>query len=149
MTTSKPSRSSRAIGVVAVATLISISAGVTGAQAAQWLSPLAAAGHWMLTEEGIVQQGSPNDVRQGPLSAEDQALAKRWAELFANVLVEFKADNRDPIANIEGDFSTRELRIRRTVGEDQWVDRTLTKKELATADLRALAKRLYEESKKQ
>ena len=87
-----------------------------------------------------------NDVRQGPLSAEDQALIKRWAELFADVLGEFKADRRDPTANIEADFSTREIRIRR-VADDGWVDRTLTKQELATADLRALAKRLYEESK--
>jgi hypothetical protein len=148
MTTRKPSRSSRAIGIVAVVGLISISASVTGAQAARWLSPFATAGHWILTEEGIVQQRTPNDVRQGPVSPEDQALAKRWAELFANVVLEFKADHRSPVTNIEGDFSTREIRIRRTVGEDQWVDRTLTKDELATADLKALAKGLYGESKK-
>ena len=147
MTTRKPSRSSRAIGIVAVLGLTSISVSVTGAQTSRLLSPLATAGQWMLTREGIVQQRSPDDVRQSPLTPEDQALIKRWAELFANVLTEFRADNRDPVTNIEGDFSTREIRIRRVGGEDRWVGRTLTKHELATGDLKALAKHLYAESR--
>ena len=60
---------------------------------------------------------------------------------------EFQADHRDLTANIEADFSTREILIRRSTGTDQRVGQTLTRQELATADLRALAKRLYEESK--
>lgn len=144
MTTRIPSQSSRMIAVVAVVGAISITAGVTGAQTARWLPPIASVGRAVLTQERFVP-GS--NVRQGPLSSEDQVLVKRWSELFAAVLVEFRADHRDPVAKIEGDFTTRELRIRRTVGEDAWVKKTLTKQELATADLHALAKKLYAESK--
>ncbi len=145
MTTRIPSRSSRLIAIVAVVGAIVLTAGVTGAQAAQWLPPLSAIGRSMLAQEGIVQG---NDVRQGPLSPAEQMLVTRWSQLFAAVLAEFQADHRSPVANIEGDFTTRELRIRRTVGEDAWVTRTLTTQQLASADLRALAKRLYAESKR-
>ena len=122
-----------------------ISAGISaaGAQAVSAFSARAIAGQVPFGQETTMQGG---DVRHGPLSAEDQALVKRWAELFAAVLGEFRDDHRDPTANVEGDFSTREIRIRRLTG-DGWVDRTLTKQELATADLRALAKRLYQDSK--
>ena len=126
MTTRTSSRYSRVIAIVAVAGAISLSAGASGAQ------------------EAVVQ----SDVRQGLLSREDQALVRRWSELFAAVLGEFRADHRDPTANIEGDFTTREIRIRRTAGTDAWVGRTLTKQDLATVDVRALAKKLYEESKR-
>ena len=144
MTTRNPSRSSRMIAIASVAGAIAIAVGASGAQAARWLPPIATVGQAFLMQEGIV----PGDVRQGPLSPEDQALVKRWSELFAAVLGEFRADHRYAVANIEGDFATRKIRIRRTVGTDQWVDRTLTKKELATVDVRALAKKLYEESKR-
>jgi hypothetical protein len=76
----------------------------------------------------------------------DEALVKRWAELFSYILAEFRADRRDPTAAIEGDYTTRHLRIRRVAPANGWVDRTLTEKELRTANLRALAKRLYAES---
>ena len=98
----------------------------------------------MLAQEG----GVPSDVRQGPLSPEDQALVKGWSQLFAAVLGEFRADHRNPTANIEGDFATREIRVRRTAGTNEWVGRTLTKKDLATVDVRMFAKKLYEESKR-
>ena len=144
MTTRNPSWSSRVIAVVAVAGLFSLAAGASVAQAARWIPSIATIGHSMLAQEDAV----PSDVRQGPLSPEDQALVTRWSELFAAVLGEFRADHRDPTANIEGDFATREIRVRRIAGTGAWVGRTLTKKDLATVDVRAFAKKLYEESKR-
>jgi hypothetical protein len=144
MTTRNPSRSSRTIAVVAVASALSLAAGASVAQAARWLPPIAMIGQSILTQEGVVQ----STVRQGPLSPEDQALVKRWSELFAAVLGEFRADHRDATARIEGDFATRQIRIRRTTGIDEWIGRTLTKQQLATVDVRAFAKKLYEESKR-
>jgi hypothetical protein len=85
------------------------------------------------------------DEGQAPAGI-DQQLARRWAELFAHVLAEFRADRRDATAAIEGDYSTRRIRVLRSTGDDRWVDRTLTKQELRTTDLRAVAKRLYAES---
>src|SRR6185503_7231239 len=38
-------------------------------------------------------------------------LGKRWAELTANILQEFRTDGRDPTARLQGDFSTRTLKI--------------------------------------
>lgn len=135
------SRSSRSIAVLTVCAAVFVGASAGAAQAARVLPPLVSAGQ---IGQEVQMQG--NDVRQGPLSADDRALIRRWAELFADVLGEFRADRRDAVANIEADFSTREICIRRVTG-DGWVDRTLTKQELATADLRALAKQLYDESK--
>jgi hypothetical protein len=142
MKSRNPSRSSRIIAVAAIAAAISFAVHATGAQAARLLPPLAHAGQMVLMQEAQV-----DDVRQSPVTPEDQALAKRWAELFAAVIVEFQADHRDMTANIEGDFSTRQIRVRRTTGTDAWVSKTLTRQELATGDLRALAKRLYAQSK--
>ena len=133
---------------MAVVTLITLSSGlgfVGVAHGAREEQP--AARDWNHSAEVFVTQDR-NDVRQNPLSTEDQALVKRWAELFAAILGEFLADHRDPTASMKGDFSTLELRIRRITGTDDWVDRKLTKKELTSADLRELAKQLYNESKK-
>ena len=139
MSTRRFSRLTRAI-VIATACTVALSAGVAAAQPAP-------ANSATTSREGTVAQ-QQESVRQGPLSPEDQALVKRWAELFAAVLGEFQANHRDAVANIEGDFSVRMIRIRRVTGADQWVERTLTKKELGTEDLRAIAKRLYEASLK-
>jgi len=80
-------------------------------------------------------------------NATEANLAKRWAELFIYVLDEFRADDRDPTANLEGDFSTREIRIRGVVGDGAiWAGRILTEEELATADLRVIARDLYNAS---
>jgi hypothetical protein len=139
MSTRRLSRSNRAT-VIATVGVVALSVSVASAQP---VSPALS----QTLEEPTMSQGQGN-VRQGPLSPEDMALVKRWAELFAAVLGEFQANHRDPVANIEGDFSVRMIRVRRVTGADQWVERTLTKKELGTEDLRALAKRLYEASLK-
>jgi len=146
MTTRNPSRSSKIIAVAVVAATVSFAAHATGAQVAHWL-PLARGGHMVLMQEGRMR-GSPDDVRQSPVTPEDQAMAKRWAELFAAIITEFHADHRDMTANIEGDFTTHHIRIRRTTGTDDWVSKTLTRQELAAADMHTLAKRLYDESKR-
>jgi hypothetical protein len=79
----------------------------------------------------------------------DRALVTRWASLTAYLLDEFKQDNRTPVANIEGDFSSREVRVRVTSArEDVWVSKTLTEAELRTADMRAVAKTLYAAAKR-
>jgi hypothetical protein len=78
----------------------------------------------------------------------DRELVKRWAELFSYVITEFREDHRDATAEIEADYSTLYLRIHKLQGaENDWVGRRLTVEELRTADLRALAKRLYALSK--
>lgn len=86
------------------------------------------------------------NVRQAvPL---EHALVKRWAELFSYVIAEFQKDHRDVTANIEGDYSTLDIRIHKLQGaEKDWVTRRLTVEELRSADLRALATRLYASSK--
>jgi hypothetical protein len=85
----------------------------------------------------------PFDVRSAQGLHVDETLVKRWAELFSYVIAEFRASDRDLTAAIEGDYSTRRIRIQHATDKDRWVDSTLTEKELRTADLRALAKRLY------
>jgi hypothetical protein len=85
----------------------------------------------------------PFDVRSAQGHQVDETLVKRWAELFSYVIAEFRAADRDLTAAIEGDYSTRRIRIQHASDKDRWVDRTLTEKELRTADLRALAKQLY------
>ena len=132
-------RSNRAV-VIATSSMVALSAGVAAARPTPMFS--------RTTVQGGAMAQQPDSVRQSPLSPEDQALVKRWAELFASVLGEFQVNHRDAVANIEGDFSTRLIRVRRVTGTDDWVERTLTKKELATEDLRALAKKLYEASQK-
>lgn len=137
MTTRRIFRSNRAVAIATLSAL-AMSAGVASGQTPLALSRTSG-------QEGTVPQ-QPRGVRQNPLSLEDQALVKRWAELFAAVLGEFQTNHRDPVANIEGDFSVRTIRVRRATGTDKWVERTLTKQELATEDLRALAKKLYDAS---
>ena len=74
---------------------------------------------------------------------------RRWAELFSYVIVEFQADHRDPVGNVEGDFSTKLLRVRKAEPKgESWASITLTDRELARTDLRALAKKLYAASKR-
>ena len=82
-------------------------------------------------------------VSIGSIAAE-QALARRWAELFAFIIEEFKADGRDMTGILQGDFSTRELRILTTYGdEDSGVGITFTDAQLAQLDPRETAARLY------
>ena len=72
-------------------------------------------------------------------------LTKRWAELFRDVLIEFKRDGRDPTAILQGAFPTREIRILLSPNdEDGGVRLVLTEQELLTADLRAAASALYQ-----
>lgn len=81
----------------------------------------------------------------------DTVLARRWGELFANVIQEFQRDNRDLVGNIEGDFTTREIKVRATsAGDDDslWVSRTLSEEELRGGDLQELARELYAEAKR-
>jgi hypothetical protein len=86
-------------------------------------------------------------VRSAQEVGVDVALVKRWAQLFAYILEDFQADHRDPTASMEGDFATREIRIRTDLADsEEWVGRTLTEDELRAADIRALAKELYAES---
>jgi hypothetical protein len=74
----------------------------------------------------------------------DERLVRRWADLFAYVIGEFQADHRDLIGNVEGDFSTRLLRVRQAEPESEsWASVTLTEQELATGDLPAIARNLY------
>ena len=77
-------------------------------------------------------------------------LAKRWAELFANVIQQFQHDERDLVGNLEGDFTTREIKVRATSAGDVdslWVSRTLSEQELRTADLRQVASAIYMKAK--
>jgi len=89
-----------------------------------------------------------DDVRPAQGPGIDVAQVRRWAELFAFILGEFKADDRDPTGRIEGDFSVRMIRIVGANDREAGVTRTLTANELAKDDLRELAKRLYADSKK-
>jgi hypothetical protein len=75
----------------------------------------------------------------------DPVLAKRWATLTANLLEDFWHDRRSPVANIEGDFSTLEMKIRlESSREDAWVTQSFTAAELLSADPKATAKALYD-----
>jgi hypothetical protein len=79
----------------------------------------------------------------------DPALVARWASLTAHLLEEFQQDHRSAIANIEGDFSALEMKIRLTSSrEDAWVTRTFIAAELLSADTRAMAKALYGAAKR-
>ena len=89
-----------------------------------------------------------DDVRPAHGAGVDVAQIRRWAELFAFILGECKADDRDPTGRIEGDFSTRMIRIIGADDREAGVTRMLTANELANDDLRKLAKRLYADSKK-
>ena len=80
----------------------------------------------------------------------DTVLARRWAELFASVIGRFHSEHRDLLGNLEGDFTTREVRVRATSARDDdslWVSRTLTENELRTADLATMAGDLYRAAK--
>lgn len=72
-------------------------------------------------------------------------LAKRWAELFRDVLIEFKRDGRDPTGILQGAFPAREIRILMSPDdEDGGVRLVLTEHQLLTADLQAAASALYQ-----
>jgi hypothetical protein len=68
---------------------------------------------------------------------------QRWATLFAYVLEEFHRDHRDPTAKLEGDFSTRLIRVRTVDHEKRWASLTVSERDLETGDLRAIARDLY------
>ena len=98
-------------------------------------------------EEALVQPS-----RQGGSEVPvDAALARRWAELFAGIIAQFQADGRDLPGNLEGDFTTREIRVRASTAGDNdslWVSKTLTESELRTADLGKTVRELYEAAKR-
>jgi very-short-patch-repair endonuclease len=74
----------------------------------------------------------------------DPVLVKRWAELTADVLNEFRVDGRNPVGLIFGDFSARQVRLLTDPErEDGWVGLGLTEKDLRTLDLRTAAVNLY------
>jgi hypothetical protein len=81
----------------------------------------------------------------------DVVLAKQWSELFAGIIQEFQRDNRDLPGNLEGDFTTREIKVRAVSEADTdslWVSRTLSENELRTGDLEELARMLYANAKR-
>ena len=79
----------------------------------------------------------------------DPAAVRQWASLTAHILEAFQRDRRSPIANIEGDFSSLEIRIRLVSSrEDAWVERKFTTAELMGIDAKAVAKTLYDEAKR-
>ena len=79
----------------------------------------------------------------------DPTSVKRWASLTRLLLAEFRRDKRDAVGNIQGDYSAREVKVRSTpADENAWVARTLTREELRTADLRAIAADLYGAAKR-
>ena len=79
----------------------------------------------------------------------DPTLIAKWSSLTAYLIEEFRIDHRSAIGNIEGDFSTLEIKLRVTPDrEDGWVQRTFTERELRRGDLRAVAKTLYELAKR-
>jgi hypothetical protein len=71
------------------------------------------------------------------------AQVQRWAMLFAYVLEEFHRDHRDPTAKLQGDFSTRLIRVRAVDHDKRWASLTLSERDLETADLKAIARGLY------
>lgn len=80
----------------------------------------------------------------------DVVLAKRWSELFAAVIRQFHREDRDLVGNLEGDFTTREIKVRATSEGDVdslWVSRTLSEQELRTADLDHVASDIYMKAK--
>jgi len=72
------------------------------------------------------------------------AQVKRWSELFANILEQFRADGRSAIGILQGDFSTREIAIL-TDPEDEKsaVRSTVSRVDLESGDLKAMAQRIY------
>jgi len=73
------------------------------------------------------------------------ALAKRWGELFANILEQFRADGRSPIGILQGDFSTREIAILvHPEDEKSGVRSTISPSDLEKGDLKAIAGRIYD-----
>ena len=124
MTTHTRIRSATVGGVVAMA--LSVGSNVSGAQQVNFVAE------------------APSGVRSAQGVGVDAALVKRWAQLFAYIIADFQADHRDLTASIEGDFSTREIRLRTDVASsEEWVGRTLTEDELRSAEIRALASELY------
>jgi hypothetical protein len=72
------------------------------------------------------------------------ALVKRWGELFANILEQFRADGRSPVGILQGDFSTREIAILTNPEDEKSAVRsTVSRVDLESGDLKAMAQRIY------
>lgn len=81
----------------------------------------------------------------------DSALVRRWADLFANIIQQFQNDQREVAGNLEGDFSTGELRLRASSAGDSdslWVSRQFSAAQLRTMDVEETARVLYAEAKR-
>ena len=100
-------------------------------------------------QPGISVIDSGRNVRRAQGRDLDEASVRRWAELFANILGEFRVDGRDPVGRVQGDYASRTVRIIGTDDDrDVGVTRTLSARQLETADLKALASRLYAQARK-
>lgn len=118
-------------------------AGLVGNNACRSLSPGASSGQ----EAPPLPRPTAQATDELPV---DVVLVHRWAELFAGVIQQFQRDHRDVVGNIEGDFTTRELRVRAASGDDNdslWVTRRFSEKELRTLDLEETARVLYAAAK--
>jgi hypothetical protein len=79
----------------------------------------------------------------------DPVAVRQWASLTAHLIEAFREDHRSPVANIEGDFSELEIRLRLTSRRDDvWVERKFTTAELLSLDAKATAKTLYDAAKR-
>src|SRR3954469_16810509 len=82
--------------------------------------------------------------RQATPELPDSTLVKRWAELFGNLMTEFKNDGRDPKGIVRGDFSTREILILTDrESEESWVGIAVSTRTLVSGDLQAIGADLY------
>jgi hypothetical protein len=77
------------------------------------------------------------------LTPADVALAKRWAQLTFDVIARFRADDRDLSNAIETDYSKGLIRVRQPGRGQRWAERTISRRELAEADLKRVAEELY------
>lgn len=147
-TRSMQARRMRLFDAAFTTTLMCISVGIASAQTIAGVRQTVDNFDQIPSLRTCFMKDATDDVRQSQRPGIDVAQAKRWAELFAFVLAEFKADDRDPTGLIEGDFSVRMIRILGVNEREAGVTRTLTATELAKSDLRKLAKQLYADSKK-
>lgn len=103
--------------------------------------------HSYLGQESAVQMDQQGE-QEFPV---DAALTRRWSELFANIIEQFRAERRDMVGNLEGDFTTREVRVRATSKGDNdslWVSKTFTENQLRTANLHKAARDIYAAAKR-
>ena len=79
----------------------------------------------------------------------DPAAVRQWASLTKHLLEAFREDHRSAAANIEGDFSALEIRVRlSSQRDDAWVERKFSAAELLRIDAKAMAKTLYDAAKR-